>query len=199
MDCQIPIISPFIKGPGQPGGTLPGAGFAGSFLQFNGTLWVPSSWVVPLTVTVSDAGELLTAVGASSEFDDPIGPSLLYNNSSQTVSATLIWLNQWQFGQAAAATADAAGFSIVLLAGNLRWLHITNSSPISADLIVYTVVVNGVDTALTATLGSGQAGPVMNLTALVPVVVGDRISVRASGATGTRTIRTSCYFFLEYT
>jgi hypothetical protein len=198
-DCRTPTISAFIEGPGEPGGTLPGGGFAGSFLLFNGSHWVPSSWTVPLAVTGGDAGELLTAVGAVSEFDAPLQHSLLYNNSAQTITATAVWLNQWQFGQSAATTAGAAGFSLALLAGNLRWLHVTNSSPIGTDLITYTVVVNGVDSALAVTLGSGQAGPVMNLTAVVPVAINDTISVRASGATATRTIRSSCYFFLEYT
>jgi hypothetical protein len=198
MECTSPIIPPFILGPGEPGGTLPAGGDPGAFLQFNGVLWVPSSWVLPLAVAAPETGEVLTATGEDSEFMTPVGNSLIYNNSALSVSATDVWLNQWQFGLAARTTSALAGFAVALLAGDLRWLRLFHSSATGADALTYTVVVNGVDTALSASLNSGVAGPVSNLTVSVPVSVGDLISMRCAGATGNRTVRISAYFFLEY-
>ena len=199
MDCRTPFASASVEPAGFPGGPLPAGGSTGAFLQFNGALWVPSSWIVPLAAGAGEAGEVLVATGAQAEFQTPVGKSLLYSNGSLRITATEVWLNQWQYGQAAQTTIAAAGYNVALLPGNLRWLHAIHTlTPVGADPITYTVFVNGVATALAATLSSGQTGPATNTSDEVAVVAGDLISCKATGATAIRSLQTLVHFFLEY-
>jgi hypothetical protein len=201
VDCRTPIVSTGVVGaPGAPGGVLPAGGDQWSFLQFNGTLWVPS-WVMPETVTAPEAGEVLIAVGDNeADFQVPIGNSLLYRSASVAIGvAGGTWLQQWTTSTDASVTMNAAGFAVALLSGNLRWLRIFHSTPVaSADIITYTIVVNGVDTLLTVSLATGASGPASNLDVIVPVTQGDLISARADGATGGIALRSGLDFLLEY-
>ena len=145
MDCATPAQR-IIGLPGAPGGTLPAGGSQWSFLQFNGTLWVPSSWVMPEVVAAPETGEVLLAAGGGvAEFQVPVENSLLYRNTAQTISATGVWLHQWTYAATASTTRTGSGFAVALLAGNLRWMHVFHAgAPVGADDITYTVVVNGV-------------------------------------------------------
>lgn len=197
MDCRPPIIPSTIGGEGEPGGTLPQGTAAGQFLQFNGALWVPSSWLLPELVAAGDAGEVLTSIHGVPEFQAPLTDLLLYRNAATNLTATTPWLAQW-FSASSFTTMALAGHAVALRTGVLRWLRIFHSTATADnEVLTYTVVVNGIDTALVATLNTNQLGPGSNLTTTVAVNVGDLISMRVDGVGGSRAIRTSADFFLD--
>jgi hypothetical protein len=197
MDCRTPIAHSSIGGPGEPGGVLPAGTEPGQFLQFNGVLWVPSQWLLPLAVDAGDAGEVLTAIGDEAEFQDPLDDLLLYRNAAVAFDAATPWIAQW-YAPVSLSSMNLAGFAIALRAGVLRWLRVTHSTPVLAnEVLTYVVVVNGADTALTVSLNTNATGPASNLTTTVPVVVGDRISMRVDGVTASRAVRMGGDFFLD--
>lgn len=196
MDCRTPFASASIEPAGFPGGPLPAGGAQWSFLQFNGTLWVPS-WVMPETVTAPEAGEVLTSINGVGEFQTPLDDLLLYRNYATTLTNTTPWLAQW-FSANSFTTRGEAGHAIALRTGVLRWLRVFHSTvTANNELLTYTVVVNGVDTALAATLNTNSVGPGSNLTTTVPVTVGDLISMRVDGVGGSRSLRAGADFFLD--
>lgn len=196
MDCRTPITPSSVAPAGFPGGPLPAGGDQWSFLQFNGTLWVPS-WVMPEAVTAPEAGEVLTSISGVGEFQVPLDDLLLYRNYATSLTATTPWLAQW-FSAASFATRAEAGHAVALRTGVLRWLRVFHSTATANDeLLTYTVVVGGVDTALVATLNTNQLGPGSNLTTTVPVNVGDLISMRVDGVGGSRSLRAGADFFLD--
>jgi hypothetical protein len=196
MDCRTPVIQSAVGGSGAPGGLLPAGGDQWDFLQFNGTLWVPS-WVMPETVTAPEAGEVLTSINGVGEFQTPLGDLLQYRNSASTLTVANTWLAQW-FSPNAFATMNLAGFAVALRTGVLRWLRVFHSTALLiSEVLTYTVVVNGVDTALSTSLNVNATGPASNLTTTVAVTEGDLISVRVAGAGGSRAVRLSVDFFLD--
>lgn len=197
MDCRSPILPAMIGAAGEPGGTLPAGGSQWSFLQFNGLLWIPSSWVLPELVAVGDTGEVLTSINGVGEFQAPLTDLLLYRNAATTLTATTPWLAQW-FSANSFATMATAGHAVALRTGILRWLRIFHSTATADnEVLTYTVVVNGIDTALVATLNTNSLGPGSNLTTTVAVNVGDLIGMRVDGVGGSRSLRMSGDFFLD--
>jgi hypothetical protein len=197
MDCRPPIIASVIGQPGEPGGTLPDGGAPWSFLQFNGTLWIPSSWVLPALVAADDTGEPLTAINSAAEFREPLDDVLLYRNGCTVFTSTTPWIAQW-INPNSFTTIGAAGFAVALRTGLLRWFRVFHSSAVAADeLLTYTIVVNGLDTTLTVSLNVNDVGPASDLTTVVPVNVGDLISMRVAGVTTSRGVRMSGDFFLD--
>lgn len=196
MDCATPI-SRSIAGSGEPGGGLPAGGDPGDFLQFNGVLWVPS-WMMPLVVTALEAGEILLAVGPdTAEFQTPVGRSLFYHNATTTFVVGNVWMPQWN--GFSSNLINQAGFAVALRSGTLRWLRTSHGSPEPiADIIQYTVVVNGVSTSLTVSLPAAESGPVSNTQDSVVVNQGDLISMRGDGATQNQVLRARADFLLEY-
>jgi hypothetical protein len=70
-------------------------------------------------------------------------------------------------------------------AGTVKSLVVRhNSPPGNGNPVVYTVMKNGVATLLTATLATGAVGQASDLVNTVAVVLGDRISLRATKALG---------------
>jgi hypothetical protein len=71
----------------------------------------------------------------------------------------------------------------VTRAGILQKLFVRhNSAAGNGNVIVYTVMKNGVATALTVALATGAIGQASDLVNTVAVVAGDRISLRGSKA-----------------
>lgn len=184
--------------PGTPGGTLPD-GDAGDFLQWNGTLWVPSSWTLPLANTNNDLGEVLTVDAAGSSVLQPLFQrTLLLAFGLQQVQTNALWAIPWQFASVPLLTASAAGFIFPMMSGRLRDMHVLHSTPlIGTDNITYTLVVNGNTTALAVTLNMGAAKG-SNLVDVVNAGATDQLSVLTGGQTATRLIRPQIYFTLEF-
>jgi len=67
--------------------------------------------------------------------------------------------------------------------GSLKNLYVRhNSAGGDGDSVVYTVMVNGVATAITVTLATGAIGQASDLVNTVAVVAGNRVSLRANKA-----------------
>lgn len=199
-DCGTTKLGFAAGSPGTPGGTLPN-GSIGDFLQWNGTLWVPSDWTLPLTTTNNDLGEVLTVDAVGSTVFQPLFQRtlLLAFGLRQLQIAPNLWAIPWQFDSVPLATASAAGFIFPMMSGRVRNMRVVHSTPIvGADNITYTFVVNGVSTALTVTLNMGVLGPVSNLVDVVNAGATDQLSVLTGGQTATRLIRPQIYFTLEY-
>jgi len=189
----------FAAGGGEPGGTLPD-GDTGDFLQWNGTLWVPSAWTLPLATNQNDLGEVLTVTAAGASQFQPLfqrkSPLMI---GARQISATFIWLVAWQFDTAALTTVGAAGFLVPPVSGRLRNMRVLHATPVvSTDNITYTLVMNQVtNTALAVTINTGTA-KASNLVDVVDVGSADLLSIRADGATATRLLRTCVSFDFEY-
>jgi hypothetical protein len=175
---------------------LPSGTEEGQFLQF-GSIWGPSSWTLPETVDAGETGEVLTTYNGET-FEAPFPNSILYRNGANDVSATNIWLHQWVYASNAGASIGVAGYAAALLTGTLRYLRVFHGTVAFADLLTYTVVVEGVDSSLIVSLSGGVNGPASNLIDTVAVNAGDKISVRCDGATGTRSTRVGVNFLLTY-
>jgi hypothetical protein len=196
--CETTEVGVAAGSPGTPGGTLPD-GDTGDFLQWNGVLWVPSAWTLPLTVTENDLGEVLTVDAAGSTVFQPLFQrTLLQAFGLRQLQTNAEWAFPWQFDSAPVGTPSAAGFLFAPMSGRLRDMRVLHSTPLaSPDNPTYTLVVNGVDTALTVTLNTGATSG-SNLVDVVNVGATDQISLRTSGVTATRLIRPSIYFTLEF-
>jgi hypothetical protein len=192
MDCRTPIFSePSVSpgNPGEPGGVLPPGTVPGTFLQWNGVLWVPSSWILPFDTGA--VGEVLTATGAnSSAFASPptLTPTSAYHYAFGAQQVNTGNGAMFPFFSSSAATNPlvAAAAAIAQFNGTLRSLRVTHGTPTGADNIVYTILVNGFATGLAVTLNSGAAGPANNLINSVAVFAGDKIVLRTTGATANR-------------
>lgn len=197
-DCATPELGFAPGSPGTPGGTLPDAD-AGDFLQWNGTLWVPSAWTLPLENTENDLGEVLTADAAGSAVFQPLFQrTLLLAFGLLQVQTNAFFAIPWQFASVPLATASAAGFIFPPMSGRLRDMRLMHGTPVvSADNITYTLVVNGASTALAVTLNTGAASG-SNLVDVVEVGATDQLSVLTGGQTATRLIRPAIYFTLEF-
>jgi hypothetical protein len=201
MGCRTQIFGSAPPGPpGEPGGVLPPGVVPDTFLQWNGVLWVPSSWTLPTEALV--AGEVLTAAGAgASAFAAP--PTLPatsqyhYAFGAQQVNTGTGALFPF-FSTSAATTAfSAATGAVAQFTGTLRKLYLTHGSPAGASNLVYFVFLNNVITTLTVTLSSAAAGPATNLVNTVAVVAGDKITVRVTGAVANTLCVPRLQFVLE--
>jgi hypothetical protein len=180
--------------------SLPDAGADGAFLQRNG-LWVPSGWVLPETIALADVGKVLQVTA-----DDVA--------SFETITLTATKQFQYAFGaqqvntgtqalfpffstSAATTLATSATGAPAEFAGNLKTLYVTHGATAGADTLVYTVMVNGVASALTASLSSGSNGPASNLVTTVAVAAGDKLTLRVTGAAANRAVRARVQFILE--
>ena len=68
-------------------------------------------------------------------------------------------------------------------AGTLRRFFVRhNTATGNGNNVVYTVMVNGVATAITVTLATGAIGQASDLVNTVAVAQGDRVSIRATKA-----------------
>lgn len=118
----------------------------------------------------------------------PIGPpgptglsganGLGWGNSSISAGADTRFLDAW-YNQATAPL-TMIGQLACTRAGTLRNLFVRHNVASGNGLsVVYTVLVNGVATALTVTLATAAIGQVSNLVATVAVAQGDRVALRA--------------------
>jgi hypothetical protein len=175
-------------------------GDEGDFLQWNGTLWVPSDWTLPLATTENDLGEVLTVDAAGSTVFQPLFQrTLLLAFGARQLAVGSLWLYPWQFDAATALSESAAGFLFPPMSGRLRDMRVWHSTPlVTADNITYTLVVNGVDTALVVGPMNTNTATGSNLVDVVNVGATDQMSLRATGQTATRIIRTAITFTLEF-
>lgn len=184
--------------PGTPGGTLPD-GDTGDFLQFNGTLWVPSAWTLPLTNTNNDLGEVLTVDAAGSSVLQPLFQrTLIVSFGLRQLQTNAVWMIPWLFDTVPVTTTTLAGFIFPMMSGRLRDMRLLHSTPVvSTDNITYTLVVNDVPTSLAVTLNTNTV-QASNLVDVVEVGATDRLNVMTAGMTATRVIRPSVFFTLEF-
>ena len=197
--CDTPALGFTPTSPGTPGGTLPD-GDVGDFLQFNGTLWVPSSWTLPQQVTVNDLGEVLTVTAAGTSAMQPLFQrSMLVAIGARQISATQTWLFSWQFDSTAVLAVSQAGFWTPLISGRLRNMRVRHSTPIvSADNITYTVVLNGTTfSSMVVTLNTNTA-TASNLVDTLDVGASDKVNVQATGATALRALHPVVTFEFLY-
>lgn len=185
-------------GSGQPGGDLPD-GDVGDYLRWNGTIWVPSDLTMPLVAGEADLGSALTIDAANStEFQPLFQRELILSFGAFQITPTGIWLFPWNFSSSAGSTFGTVTSIIPSMAGRVRDMRILHATPVaSADNILYTLTIGGIDTALTATLNTGGTSAT-NLIDVVNVTAIDRLNVKAQGATATRVIRNAVQFTLEY-
>jgi hypothetical protein len=195
------VVAPQLPGPGEPGGTLPPGDTAGQFLQWNGVLWVPSSWTLPeasplvvgdvLTVTAPGVAEFQAPAAQIDRIHYAFGNNAI-NTGTQFVSP---WLSN--------TSTDGAEIRIetILFDGTLSNFRVLHANPTGADNLVYTVRVGATvatlaDTALAVTLNSGASAG-SNLVASVAVTAGQLISLKVTGATVSRTVRMAGNLVLE--
>lgn len=184
--------------PGQPGGTLPPGTLSNTFLQWNGVLWVASTW--PLPESADAVGEVLTVIGASSSgFAAPpvLGGQRLFHYAFGNIgmNTTNHFLAPW--GTPNIAASPSQDGSIVQFSGTMHTMYVTHGTPAFADNATYQVFINGVLSALTVTLNTGLTGPASNLVTNIAVVAGSKISVRCTGLTGQRIIAPRVQMLLE--
>lgn len=130
---------------------IPDGVLANTFVQRSGGLWVPSPWTLPNGAAV--LGEVLaaSAANASALVAPPVlTPSKLFQYAfgAQQVNTTTQAL--FPFFSSAAATINfaAATAATVQFDGVLKELWVNHGTPMGADDIVYTLILNGVPTAL---------------------------------------------------
>ncbi len=202
MSCRTDIfVAPSVTaGPGEPGGLLPPGVTPNTFLQWNGVLWVPSSWTLPDAANIGDVGQVLTGTGANAA-DWAAPPAIAttrffhYAFGANQVNTGTGSLFPWfSAGTAAfsAATATNAQFD-----GKIHSLYVTHGTPTGADSVVYTVAVNGFLTGLTLTLNSGSAATASNLINQITVNAGDKITLQVTGLSANRVITARAQFLLE--
>lgn len=200
MTCCNPCATPELplspSSPGTPGGTLPD-GSTGDFLQWNGTLWVPSSWTLPLTVTENNLGEVLTITAAGvAEFQPLFQRTLILAFGARGVTTVGPWLFPWEFDGVTIATIETL---VPPMSGRIRDMRVLHSTPLaSADDITYTLVVNGVNSALAVGPINTSVASASNLVDVVDVGALAQLSVRADGQTAQRLIRPAIFFTLEF-
>jgi hypothetical protein len=168
-----------------------------TFYQFNGTVFVPSTWTMPDTVAGGETGEVLSSYGPNAAtFETPPDNLLLYRNAATTLDNP--WLAQWASANGHS-SADNAGYAVALRNGSLKWMRGSHSNPdpLVDELLTYVIVVNGIDTALAIAINVNQTGPILNSTDTVAVNAGDLISMRCDGLTATRGVRAGINFFLD--
>jgi hypothetical protein len=122
-------------------------------------------------------------------------------------------VSMWGNGSVAATTTTrflSAGFDSALAstteipvpiatAGVLRNLYVRHNVAVgNGNAIVYTVMVNGVATALTLSLVTGAVGQASDLANTVAVVAGDRVSIRVTKAASVGTAQTDVTASFEY-
>jgi hypothetical protein len=173
-------------------------------LQWNGALWVPSSWTLPDEALAGDVGEVLTATGAgASAFAAPpvVTPTSQYHYAfgAQQVNTGPQALFPFFSTPAATSAFVTATAAIAQFSGKLKSMFVTHGTPVGADSITYTVFVNGFITGLSVTLNSGSAATASDLVNEITVGAGDRIVVRATGATVNRAVTARLQFVLDVT
>lgn len=194
MACRTQLTSPPVVipgGPGEPGGVLPPGVVPDTFLQWNGVLWVPSSWTLPTDALAGDITKVLTATGANASAfaAPPVLPAMSayhYAFGAQQVNTGNGAMFPFFSTSAATTPFTVPTMAIAQFTGTLRTMYVTHGIPVAADPIRYVVFVNGFITGLEVTLSSGAAGPGTNLVNSVAVTAGDRIIVRTTGATANR-------------
>jgi hypothetical protein len=179
---------------------LPAAGADGTFLQRNG-LWVPSAWTLPQTVAAGDIGKVLEATADNvATFETvTLTPTTQFHYAFGTQQVNTGTTGLFPFFSTSAATvaiASATGVEAEF-AGNLKTMYVTHGATAGADTLVYTVMVNGVASALTVSLSSGSNGPASSLVTTVAVLAGDKLTLRVTGATVNRAVRARVQFVLE--
>jgi hypothetical protein len=201
MTCCNPCATPELplspSSPGTPGGTLPD-GDTGDFLQWNGLLWVPSDWTLPLSVTEDDLGEVLTVTAADvAEFQPLFQRTLILAFGARGVApGGLPWLFPWEFDAPTIATIETL---VPPMSGRIRDMRVLHSTPLaSADNITYTLVVNGVNTSLAVGPINTSVASASNLVDVVDVGALAQLSVRADGQTALHIIRPAIFFTLEF-
>jgi hypothetical protein len=172
-------------------------GSTGDFLQWNGTLWVPSSWTLPLTVTENNLGEVLTITAAGvAEFQPLFQRTLILAFGARGVTTVGPWLFPWEFDGVTIATIETL---VPPMSGRIRDMRVLHSTPLaSADDITYTLVVNGVNSALAVGPINTSVASASNLVDVVDVGALAQLSVRADGQTAQRLIRPAIFFTLEF-
>lgn len=90
-------------------------------------------------------------------------------------------------GNGNAVTTDSAGGYIAAGGERIVRAVLRHNSPVAADPLVYTMIVNGVDTAVVLNLSSGAPGPVAASTNIT-LAANDLVTWRVDGATAGRVI-----------
>jgi hypothetical protein len=175
-----------------------------TFLQWNGVLWVPSSWTLPDEALAGNVGEVLTATGAgASAFAAPpvVTPTSQYHYAfgAQQVNTGTQALFPFFSTSAASSALVTATAAIAQFSGKLKSMFVTHGTPVGADNITYTVFVNGFITGLSVTLNSGSAATASDLVNEITVGAGDKITVRVTGASANRATTTRLQFVLDVT
>lgn len=86
-----------------------------------------------------------------------------------------------------ASTTEANTGNLIPLAGTLKNLYIKlETNTLNSGTIVFTIMINGVATAVTVSANFGETGIIFDITHSVAVAAGDRVSVRsvAGGTSG---------------
>lgn len=104
--------------------------------------------------------------------------AVAFGNSSISAGADTRFLDTW-YNQATAPTVATSNF-VSPRAGTLRNLFVRHNVALgNGNSVVYTVMINGVASAVTVTLPTGAAGQVSDLVNTVAVAQGDLVALRA--------------------
>jgi hypothetical protein len=197
MTCCGGIKPSSMTGTGEPGGFPPPGTAEDQFIQFNGTLWVPSAWILPDTVSAGDLGEVLTVAAAGvAEFQPLFQRTINLQWGARVIGNGLPYLYPWVFD----GTTTAAEFVnfYAPMSGRIKNMRVVHAVPIvSADDITYTFALDTIDTALAVTLNTNTAAG-SNLVDVIDVNAIQAMSVKATGQTANRTLRTTISFDFEF-
>jgi len=197
LTCCGGLRPEVVTGSGVPGGFFPAGTIDDQFLQFNGTLWVPSAWTLPDTVPAGDLGEVLTVTAAGiTAFKPLFQRTINFQWGARVVGNNLPYLYPWIFD----GTTTAAAFVNLYppMSGRIRDMRVVHAVPIvSTDNITYTLALDTVNTALAVTQNTNTVLG-SNLVDVIDVSAIQAMSVKATGQTANRTLRVTVSFTFEF-
>jgi len=124
-------------------------------------------------------------------------PTLLFGNDNIGAAAGAVILHPGY----SSVTANASIFSFPSpRSGTLESLFVRhNLANGNGNLVVYTVLVNGVLTTITVTLATGAIGQISDLIHIAPILRGDLITIQASKALALGSGNIACVVGLDLT
>jgi hypothetical protein len=132
-----------------------------------------------VTATAGAGKVTVTIPGGGADTDTTL---LTWGNSNVGAAADTRYLSPGRDNSAIAITSDVAQV-VMTRAGTVRKLWARhNAATGNGNPVVYTVMKNGVATGITVSLATGAVGQISDVVNTVAVVVGDRLSIRASKA-----------------
>lgn len=139
--------------------------------------------------------ELVFVPAAAPAPAPPVGSALTWGNNSVAATTTTRFLTPW-YDESTAQTIVVAWR--IPRAGTIRNMRVRhNITAGNGNAIVYTLLVNGVATALTVSLASTAADG-SDLVNTVAVAAGDLVSVRATKAAAVGTSPTDIIASMEF-